>query len=117
MQYRTLGRTGLQVSEIGVGGAQFGLTNYMGRWDAFSDEAQRMTTATIHRALELDYTYFDTAPGYGDGRSELDAIVGLTQAHAKGGERLHVAARAVGQDGDRHRAQGRSMSNCAVGEV
>ena len=70
MQYRTLGRTGLRVSEIGVGGAQFGLTNYMGTWDAFSAEAQRMTTATIHRALELGYNYFDTAPGYGDGRSE-----------------------------------------------
>jgi aryl-alcohol dehydrogenase-like predicted oxidoreductase len=70
MQYRTLGRTGLEVSEVGVGGAQFGLTNYMGKWDAFSDEAQRATTDTIHRALELGYNYFDTAPGYGDGRSE-----------------------------------------------
>jgi len=70
MQYRTLGRTGLLVSEVGVGGAQFGLTDYMGRWDAFSGAAERDTTATIHRALELGYTYFDTAPGYGDGRSE-----------------------------------------------
>jgi aryl-alcohol dehydrogenase-like predicted oxidoreductase len=70
MQYRTLGRTGLRVSEIGVGGAQFGLTNYMGEWDAFSDEAEQMTRATIDRALELGYNYFDTAPGYGDGRSE-----------------------------------------------
>jgi len=70
MHYRTLGRTGLTVSEIGVGGAQFGLTNYMGTWDAFSHEAQQATTATIHRALELGYTYFDSAPGYGDGRSE-----------------------------------------------
>ena len=70
MRYRTLGRTRLKVSEIGVGGAQFGLTNYMGRWDAFTEEAQRGTTTTIHRALELGYNYFDTAPGYGDGRSE-----------------------------------------------
>jgi aryl-alcohol dehydrogenase-like predicted oxidoreductase len=70
VQYRTLGRTGLRVSEVGVGGAQFGLTNYMGRWDANSGEAQRATTATIHRALELGYNYFDTAPGYGNGRSE-----------------------------------------------
>jgi aryl-alcohol dehydrogenase-like predicted oxidoreductase len=70
MQYRTLGRTQLRVSEVGLGGAQFGLTNYMGRWDAFSNEAQRATTATIHRALELGYNHFDTAPGYGDGRSE-----------------------------------------------
>jgi aryl-alcohol dehydrogenase-like predicted oxidoreductase len=70
MQYRTLGRTGLRVSEVGVGGAQFGLTNYMGLWDAASKEAQQATTATIHRALELGYNYFDTAPGYGEGRSE-----------------------------------------------
>jgi aryl-alcohol dehydrogenase-like predicted oxidoreductase len=70
MQYRTLGRTGLTVSEIGIGGAQFGLTNYMGAWDANSDEAQNATTATVHRALELGYTYFDTAPGYGSGRGE-----------------------------------------------
>jgi aryl-alcohol dehydrogenase-like predicted oxidoreductase len=70
MQYRTLGKTGLLVSEVGMGGAQFGLTNYMGRWDAFSEAAQHDTTATIHRALELGYNYFDTAPGYGNGRSE-----------------------------------------------
>jgi aryl-alcohol dehydrogenase-like predicted oxidoreductase len=80
MQYRTLGRTGLRVSEIGVGGAQFGLTNYMGAWDANSDEAQRDTTATVHRALELGYTYFDTAPGYGDGRAEEMLGIGL-QGH------------------------------------
>jgi aryl-alcohol dehydrogenase-like predicted oxidoreductase len=80
MQYRTLGRTGLTVSEVGVGGAQFGLTNYMGRWDAFSDEAQEATTATIHRALELGYNYFDTAPGYGNGRSE-EMVGAALQGH------------------------------------
>ena len=70
MQYRTLGRTQLEVSEVGVGGAQFGIPDYMGEWDPFTAAAQQATTATVHRALELGYTYFDTAPGYGDGRSE-----------------------------------------------
>lgn len=70
MQYRTLGRTGVRVSEVGIGGAQFGIPNYMGRWDPYTEDAQRATTATIHRALELGYTYVDTAPGYGNGRSE-----------------------------------------------
>lgn len=70
MQYRTLGRTGLRVSEVGVGGAQFGIPNYMGPWDPSTEEARRATTATIHRALELGYNYVDTAPSYGDGRSE-----------------------------------------------
>jgi len=59
MQYRTLGRTGLTVSEVGVGGAQFGLTNYMGRWDANSDD-----TLAVGRLL-LDYVlsnpYVDVA--------------------------------------------------------
>ena len=70
MQYRTLGKTGLRVSEIGVGGAQFGIRDYMGRWDPWSEEARRLTRDTLERALELGYTYVDTAPGYGEGRSE-----------------------------------------------
>ena len=70
MQYRDLGRTGLRFSEIGVGGAQFGIRDYMGRWDPFTDVAQNAVVATIHRALDLGYNYYDTAPSYGDGRSE-----------------------------------------------
>jgi aryl-alcohol dehydrogenase-like predicted oxidoreductase len=70
MQYRVLGRTMLKVSEVGVGGAQFGIPNYMGRWDPLSEHALEDTTATIRRALELGYNYFDTAPSYGSGRSE-----------------------------------------------
>ena len=70
MQYRTLGRTGLRVSEIGIGGAQFGIPDYMGLWDPFTQQAQEATSVTIQRALDLGYNYYDTAPGYGDGRSE-----------------------------------------------
>ncbi len=70
MQYRVLGKTGLRVSEIGVGGAQFGIRDYMGYWDPWSQEAQRLTHDTLERALELGYNYVDTAPGYGEGRSE-----------------------------------------------
>jgi hypothetical protein len=70
VQHRILGRTGLHVSEIGVGGAPFGISNYLGKWDPGSPIAENLTTETIHRALDLGYTYFDTAPGYGDGRSE-----------------------------------------------
>ena len=70
MRYRMLGRTQLKVSEVGVGGAQFGIANYMGPWDPSGDEGQEAVSATIHRALELGYNYFDTAPGYGDGRGE-----------------------------------------------
>ncbi len=70
MRTRILGRTGLRVSEIGVGGAQFGIPNYMGTWDPASSEAARLTAETLHRAIALGYNYVDTAPGYGQGRGE-----------------------------------------------
>src|SRR6478752_891565 len=62
MELRTLGGTGLRVSALGFGcGAVGGL---MVRGDP---AAQRRAVA---RALEAGVRYFDTAPSYGDGRSE-----------------------------------------------
>ncbi len=59
MQYRRLGRSGLVVSEIGLG------TNNLG---TRLDEAQ--SRAVVEAALELGITFFDTADIYGHGRSE-----------------------------------------------
>ena len=62
MQTRTLGRTGLTLSALGFGcGAVGGL---MVRGDPA--EQQR----AVAMAVEHGITYFDTAPSYGDGRSE-----------------------------------------------
>lgn len=62
MNYRTLGRTGLKISEIGFGcGTGAGLM--------VRDEAEAQKRA-IARALELGITYFDTAPIYGNKTSE-----------------------------------------------
>ncbi|CAA9222696.1 MAG: hypothetical protein AVDCRST_MAG77-772 [uncultured Chloroflexi bacterium] len=62
MEIRPLGKTGLAVSALGFGcGAVGGL---MVRGDAAE---QRRTVET---ALGAGIRYFDTAPGYGDGRSE-----------------------------------------------
>lgn len=70
MRYRTLGRTGLRVSELGVGGAQIGLKNYMAPWDPATEEAAAQIERMLHRALDLGYNYVDTAASYGAGRSE-----------------------------------------------
>ncbi|MGE3272384.1 MAG: aldo/keto reductase [Chloroflexota bacterium] len=70
MRTRQLGRTGLEVSEIGFGGAPAGLTNYLGTWDAASESAAEQIIQTVRRAAELGVTYFDSAPGYGKGLSE-----------------------------------------------
>jgi aryl-alcohol dehydrogenase-like predicted oxidoreductase len=70
LNYRTLGRTGLQVSEIGFGGAPAGLSHYIERWDAAGEAEGRDVIEAVRAALDSGINYFDTAPGYGAGRSE-----------------------------------------------
>jgi len=70
MQYRTLGRTGLQVSEVGFGGAPVGIPHYIETWDPEAAQEQASVQRALHRALDLGLNYLDTAPGYGAGISE-----------------------------------------------
>jgi aryl-alcohol dehydrogenase-like predicted oxidoreductase len=59
VKYRRLGRAGLFVSEIGLGGNTFG---------KFCDAAQ--TAAVVHQALDLGINFIDTADSYNGGLSE-----------------------------------------------
>jgi aryl-alcohol dehydrogenase-like predicted oxidoreductase len=59
MKYRTLGRTGLSVSEIGYGAWGIGGAGWVG---ATEDESVR----ALHRAIELGVNLIDTARGYQD---------------------------------------------------
>jgi aryl-alcohol dehydrogenase-like predicted oxidoreductase len=61
MRYRTFGRTGWSVSEIGYG--MWGLAGWTG-----SEESEYLDA--LHRAVELGCNFFDTAWAYGDGLSE-----------------------------------------------
>jgi aryl-alcohol dehydrogenase-like predicted oxidoreductase len=64
---RTLGRTGLSVSEIGFGGWAVGGNAFGNSYGATDDaESQR----AIRRAFELGCNFFDTADVYGHGHSE-----------------------------------------------
>jgi len=64
MKYRTLGRSGIEVSVVSmgcwaiVGGSTWGP----------QDESQAI--AAIQASLDVGVTFFDTAEGYGDGHSE-----------------------------------------------
>ena len=60
LKQRKLGRQGLAVSELGLG--CMGMSQAYGTADE-RDEAESL--ATIHRALELGVTFFDTAEAYG----------------------------------------------------
>lgn len=63
MQYRRLGRTDLDVSEIGFGAWGIG----KGWWGETEDPA---SIRALLRALESGVTFIDTAYAYGDGHSE-----------------------------------------------
>jgi aryl-alcohol dehydrogenase-like predicted oxidoreductase len=63
MRYRKLGRTGLDVSEIGFGTWGVGADAWKGGNDADS-------LAAMHRAIELGVNFIDTAIVYGSGHSE-----------------------------------------------
>lgn len=64
MNYRALGPTKLQISELGFGcGGVGGL---------FVRGAHREMVTAVERAIDLGINYFDTASIYGDGRSEAN---------------------------------------------
>jgi aryl-alcohol dehydrogenase-like predicted oxidoreductase len=70
MKPRPLGRTGLLVSPIGMGGATFGYVNRASNWDPHSDAGRRTVIATLNRGLDRGVNYIDTSPLYGNGYSE-----------------------------------------------
>ncbi len=62
MQYRTLGRTGYDVSAISFGAWAIGAG-----WGAVKDD---VSLAALHTALDMGGNFIDTADVYGDGHSE-----------------------------------------------
>jgi aryl-alcohol dehydrogenase-like predicted oxidoreductase len=61
------GRTGLEISRVGVGAWAMGGAAYDWGWGAQPDDE---SLAAIHRALELGVNWIDTAAQYGHGHSE-----------------------------------------------
>lgn len=65
MKYRTLGKTGLSVSEISMGGLFVA---------SFAGDLERARRA-VRRAFELGVNLIDTAPGYADSEEVLGKIL------------------------------------------
>jgi len=82
MEYRTLGKTGFEVSEVSLGTWQVG-----GKWgQPFSDEkAERI----INRAIDAGVNFIDTADVYSDGQSEA-AVARVVKSRS---ERVYVATK------------------------
>jgi aryl-alcohol dehydrogenase-like predicted oxidoreductase len=71
MEYVQFGKTGVSVSRLGFGGAGTGVKNYIRPYDPATDESREAAHKALETALELGVTYFDTAPAYGQGASEI----------------------------------------------
>ena len=81
MNYRTFGRTGWQVSEVGYG--MWGMAGWTG------SETKEVNEA-LDKSVEMGCNFFDTAWGYGEGLSEeiLNALL-----KRQGGKKLFVATK------------------------
>jgi len=81
MQYRTFGRTGWQVSEVGYG--MWGMAGWTGSENEEVDRA-------LDKSVEMGCNFFDTAWAYGAGLSE-QILNGLIKRHPN--KKLYVATK------------------------
>ena len=100
MEYRQLGRSGLKVSAIGLGGNTFGNG---------ADEAQ--TARIVHRALDVGINFIDTADVYSRGVSEQ--YVGKAVAGRR--HQAIIATKVRGRMGDLPNDEGLSRKHIMDG--
>lgn len=81
MNYRRLGKTNINVSEISFGAWAIG-----GSW---GPQDEKDSIAALHKALNLGVNFIDTAAGYGNGNSER--IIAKVLQERK--ERIYVATK------------------------
>ncbi len=76
MNYRTLGQTGLEVSDIGLGAMPFGglVTQADGTAFGWTGTEDQESIALVHQCEELGVNLIDTAEAYGNGHGE--AVIG-----------------------------------------
>ncbi|MCM8788271.1 MAG: aldo/keto reductase [Candidatus Omnitrophica bacterium] len=82
MKYRTLGKTGVKVSEIGIGTWQLGGSDW-------GDISEKEGLSILHKSVEMGVNFIDTADVYGMGRSER--IIGKFLKETK--ETVYVATK------------------------
>ena len=103
MQYRCLGRTGIDVSVVAFGAGPVP--------ELMTDDGKRdQHVATVRRAIELGINWFDTAATYGAGRSEQNLGLALRELDAKG--QVHVATKVRIPEDQLHDIRGFVLRSC-----
>ncbi len=92
MRYRKLGRTGLVVSEIGLGGGGIGHV-----WGETTDDE---IAETIALAMREGVNFYDVAPSYGNGTAERNLGRALLEATDGRGRQMLVATKVSLSEGD-----------------
>ncbi|MCA2213255.1 aldo/keto reductase [Jidongwangia harbinensis] len=98
MEYRSLGRTGMQVSPLCLGAMMFG---------AWGEPDHDTSITIIHRALDAGINFIDTADMYSQGESEIivgkalaggrrDDVILATKVHAQMGVPVDAPAGTTG---------------------
>lgn len=98
MHYRTLGKTGYKVSEIGFGAWAIGAD-----WGQVDDNK---ALAALHAAADAGVNFFDTADVYGDGHSEKL----IAQFKQETDHKVYIATKA-GRRLNPHTAEGYTGKN------
>ncbi|MCU4718444.1 aldo/keto reductase [Halapricum hydrolyticum] len=96
MRKRTLGSTGMELTEIGLGTWNVGPV-----WGDVTDE---QVTESIHAALDAGSNFVDTAEIYGEGRAER--LIGEVLEQRGDSEAIRVATKAVPDEDERHSEAG-----------
>lgn len=99
MQYRKLGKTNIEISEIALGTWQVG-----GVWGSEFDE--KNAEAILHKAIDLGINFIDTADVYSNGLSEK-AVAKVVKSHS---ERITIATK-CGRRLSQHNAAGYNKAN------
>jgi aryl-alcohol dehydrogenase-like predicted oxidoreductase len=81
MRQRTLGKTGIKVSEIGLGGL------FLSRWGTNFEDCRR----AVHYAIDHGVNYLDTAPAYADSEEVVGRILREIRAP------LHISTKLGGR--------------------
>ncbi|MDO8955842.1 MAG: aldo/keto reductase [Deltaproteobacteria bacterium] len=93
MKYNILGRTGLHISQLGFGCGSIGGLLVRGDYPTMR--------RVVSCAIELGINYFDTAPQYGNGQSEvnLGAVLRELKANVLIGTKVRLTGAEMGQIG------------------